>query len=170
MKILTGYIRGTAGATALEFALIAPVLMIMIFSIIEISYKIMLQAELDEKLYAVASDISINAHDAEDAAEFLSEHFCPKIGTNFLRCSDVEIGVRTITGSTRLVSLRDERLAGEWNLGTQNDAVIIELNYPARNMVHPVTIGDIIFRNGDRYYRSRGVIRREPLLTELAST
>lgn len=168
MNLFQKYLRNTKGATAIEFAMVAVPLFSGIFACIEVSYKSLLQSELDNKLYEVVYDIGINDHDADTAAEFMRDHFCPNIGTSFLRCDEVEIGVRRVTGASRLVTFRDSSVIGSWELGTPDDTLIIELNYPVTNIIHPVAVADIFTRNGERYYRSRGVTRREPLLTSLA--
>ena len=150
--------------------MLAGPLFIGIFACIELSYKLILQSELDNRLYKTTYDISINNHDAETAAEFLQQHFCPEVGTTFLKCSDIEIGVLRITGRSRLVDFRNTSVIGNWDLGTEDDALIIELNYPLKNIVHPIAVADIVERNGQKYYRSRGVTRREPLLTSTGET
>lgn len=149
----------------MEFAMLAPILIAGIMSIIELSYKTILQSELDNKMYLVTANLSINDFDATDPVEYMRDEFCPNIGTNFMNCSKVEIGVRNITGSVRLHTYRNISVIGEWTLGCTNDTLIVEMNYPADNIIHPIIIGDVIERNGERYYRSRGIIRREPLLS-----
>ncbi len=157
------FIKNRSGATAIEFAIVAGPFFAGLFGIIELSYKSILQSELDNKLYAVASDIGVNNFTAETSTEFMVNQFCPEIGTAFLKCSDVELGVETI--SDHFYTYRNQTMIGKWNLGCANDPIIVELSYPVANFMHPFAIGDIVERSGKQYYRSRAVIRREPLLS-----
>lgn len=162
--------RDESGATTIEFAFVILPFLYVIFAIMEVSYKGILQAELDEKLYAVAADLSINNHDADSANEFIQNHFCSNIGTTFLKCEDVELGVTVIPDATRLVNYRNSPTSGSWALGAENSTLLVELNYPLVNVLNPLTIADVIDREGARFYRSRGVIRREPLLNAVSGT
>lgn len=154
-----------SGAASVEFAFVILPFLYVIFAIIEVSYKGILQSELDNKLFEVAMDISVNNHDASSVDEFMTNHFCKNIGTTFLKCEDVELGVRVIPDATRLVSYRNSSVSGQWTLGAENSTLLVELNYPLENVLNPIVIADVIDRNGSSFYRSRGVVRREPILS-----
>lgn len=156
------FIRDEKGSTALEFAMLATPLLAGLFAIIEMSYKSIQQTELDSKLNAVAGQMALNNFTSSDANEYMRDEFCPDIGTNFLRCSSIDLGINVLT--QRFFNYRNTSVIGTWNLGCSGDAIMIELNYPVTNAIHPFVIGDIVERGGTRYYRSRAVIRREPLL------
>lgn len=162
--------REESGATTIEFALVIVPFLYVIFAIMEVSYKGILQSELDEKLYAVATDLSINNHSADSATEFMTDHFCSNIGTTFLKCEDVEIGVTVIPDATRLVNYRYTATNGSWALGSENSTLLVELNYPLSNILNPIAVADIIDRESGQFYRSRGVVRREPLLSATGGT
>lgn len=164
------FFNNEKGATAIEFAVVILPLLTIIFAIIEMSYKSMLQSELDDRLYQATYSISTNNVPIDNAQQFMDEYFCPEIGTVFLNCSDIEIGVETVTGRFRLNNFTNQSIIGDWNLGNTNDAVLIEINYPVSNIVHPIAIADVITRNNKKYYRSRGVARREPLLSNSIRT
>jgi Flp pilus assembly pilin Flp len=159
-----------SGAASVEFAFVILPFLYVVFAIMEVSYKGIIQAELDDKLYAVAMDLSVNNHSADSVNEFMSEHFCPNIGTTFLKCEDVVLGVKVIPDATRLVSYRNASVSGDWALGAENSTLLVELNYPLTNLLNPIVIADIIERDSGSFYRSRGVVRREPLLSTSGGT
>lgn len=163
MQSIRRYLDDRSGATALEFAIVAVPLFAGIFAIIELSYKSILQTELDNKLYVVATELGINNYTADTASEFIQNQFCQDIGTTFLACDKVEIGVDVLVN--RPYTYRNQSMIGRWDLGCTNDTILIEMNYPVEHFIHPVIIGDVIERNNTKYYRARGVIRREPLLS-----
>lgn len=135
-----------------------------IFSILELSYKDILQSELDNKLYALALEVSINESGSSSGPEFMRDQFCPQTGTNFLKCDEILIGVQNVTGRTRLTEFTNKSIIGTWELGATDDTLIVELNYPLVDFIHPIAIADVVTVAEKRYYRSRGVIRREPIL------
>ena len=143
--------------------MVALPLFVGIFAIIEMSYKSILQTELDNKLFAVATDLGISAYDYDTATDFMTDHFCPEIGTTFLNCSKIDIGIDVLVN--RPYTYRNNDFIGRWEMGCINDTILIELQYPVEDFVHSIAIADIIQRGGQKYYRSRGVIRREPRLS-----
>ncbi len=163
MTSILRYLKDNKGATALEFAILAVPLLMGLFAIIELSYKGIIQNELDNKLYVVSSEIGINNFTSDNASEFMRDEFCPDIGTTFMKCDEIEIGVRVLPGRPYLY--RNDTVIGQWDLGCTSDVIMIELNYPVTNLVHPIAIADITTRSNEKYYRSRSVIRREPLLS-----
>lgn len=122
----------------------------------------MLQSELDDRLYAISNHITINAVAYDDAEEFMREYVCPELGTTFLRCEDVEFGALVIRD--RIFRYRSADVVGNWELGCPSDPLMIEINYPAANVTSPINLVDITTRDGQKYFRSRTVVRREPLI------
>lgn len=156
--------KDQSGASAIEFSIIAMPLFLTIFANLELGIKSIQQNELDTKMSAIAANIAMQAQPASSASEYMRETFCKDIGTLMLDCRKVTIGARTIPNSSRMVSLQNRSIIGEWNVGCGGDAVLLELNYPVTNISHPIAIGDIVKRGGSQFYRSRAVIRREPIV------
>lgn len=153
----------------MEFGILAIPFFIMLFGILELSYKNMVQTELDNKLYYLASDIAKMGFEQEESAQFLTDHLCDQTGTIFTSCDKLEIGVRVISTDSRLYSYREASVVDQWDLGCAYDTLLVELNYPVENFFHPIVVADVIKRDGEKFYRSRGIIRREPLLANGAT-
>lgn len=162
-KLLKWFSANEAGSTAIEFSILILPLLAGVFGLIEMSYKSILQSELDDRIYAVTNAISINAFDYDDADEFMREYFCPEIGSTFMRCDDIEFGAMVLT--ERFFRYRSRQIANTYDIGCPGDPILVELNYPAKNVTIPFNMADIIERDGQKYYRSRAVIRREPMLS-----
>lgn len=143
--------------------MIATPLFAGMLAIVEFSYKSILQTELDNSIYAAAGDLAINNVPIDNASEFMRDHFCTNIGTTFLKCTDIQIGIDVLVN--RPYTYRNTSFIGRWDMGCVGDPIMIEMNYPLENFVHPITVADVTERGGKKYYRSRAVIRREPMLS-----
>lgn len=161
-KFLRRYASDERGATAMEFSILVVPLFIGIFAIIDMGYKSMLQSELDDRLYEVSNYIGINAVDYDDSAEFMREFFCPEIGSVFLRCDEIQFGALVLT--ERFYNYRARPVAGIWNIGCPGEPLLIELLYPMSDVSSPIELADIVERDGEKFFRSRTVITREPML------
>lgn len=164
-KTLRRFRKNGEGAASIEFAIVALPFLMTVFASIEVGYKAIIQAELDATLFRTSGDIAILSFDQDNAQEFVREHICGSGMTTFLKCDDIEIGVKVVPVNQRLVTFRDVSIVGEWETGCSYDALLIEFNYPLLNIIHPIVTGEIIMRGGEKYYRSRGVTRREPLVS-----
>ena len=163
MNFIRKYVRNREGATAMEFALLAGPFFVGLFAIIEVSYKSMLQTELDNAIYAAAGDIAITNFDFDTSEEFMRDHFCQTVNTTFLKCDEIEIGIDVLVN--RPYTYRNQDFIGRWDMGCIGDPIMIEMSYPLENFVHSIAIADVVERDGSKFFRSRAVIRREPMLT-----
>ena len=159
---LQSWFTNSSGATSIEFSVVSLPLIYMVFATIEVGYKSILQSELDSKLYATAANLSINMNVAESAQEYLNTTFCPVIGTTLLNCNDIQISA--LVTEDRMRTMARETIAGTWSIGCENNAILIELLYPISNLLIPFAVADVVDINNQKYYRSRGVTRREPML------
>lgn len=162
--MLKRFLKDQSGASAIEFSIIAVPLFMTIFANLELGVKSIQQNELDIKMAAAASHISLNAQPANSAQQFINDTFCKDIETFLLDCDKVEIGAREIPIGSRMSGFQNRSIIGQWNIGCAGSAVLVEMNYPVTNITHPIIIGDVIKRGALQYYRSRAVIRREPQL------
>lgn len=164
-KNLERFRKNREGAASVEFAILALPFLMTLFASIEVGYKAIIQAELDATLFQTSGDIAILSFDQDSAEDFVREHICGTGMTTFLKCDDIEIGVKVVPINQRLIGFRDVSIIGEWETGCSYDALLIEFNYPMLDIIHPIATGEIIKRAGVKYYRSRGVTRREPLVS-----
>lgn len=165
LRLVHKFLKKDSGAVAIEFAIVSLPFFYVLFASFEVSYKAIVQSELDEKIFLMANDIALNDHIIESGSEYITDEFCSNNSTTFLKCSDIELGVRLLLPNERVYDLVDVSVINDWNIGEESSPLLLEVNYPLTNLLHPIAVADIIERGDEKFYRSRAIIRREPLLT-----
>jgi Flp pilus assembly protein TadG len=92
------FVRETAGATAVEFALIAPMLFLTILFIMSIGYMIFMNQALDYATQKAAREIrtgQVQSAGITTAASFASQTVCPLLPSIF-QCSNVIVNSQTL--------------------------------------------------------------------------
>ena len=159
---LDSFARNTAGATAIEFAiLVVPFLMVLLASV-DIGVKAFIQGDLDRVLEDVTNNLLLKANETPSASKYKEEFLCGILGP-LLNCNDIDIGATVVVG--RLFDYRNQSLSGLWSLGCGGDTLLVEVTYPYQQTIAPFAIADIVEVNGQKRFRSRAVLRREPILT-----
>ena len=156
------FLFGNDGAAAVEFAMIALPFFLVIFGIIETGLKSVQQSELDSNVYEIASKISTTRFEEKDVDEFTENSLCQDYSFAILDCNKISIGVTVVNG--RMINFRNQSIVGQWNVGCPDDTLIVELNYPVTHFVHSFAVADVVERSDEEFFRSRGVIRREPIV------
>lgn len=156
-------IRSESGAITVEFALAAPIFFYLVFAVIELSVKAMQQNELDNFMMHAYQELAISPVEAADQRQYL-EDLCEDGPVFFLSCDDIVLGAQVVRG--RFVDWRERIINGAWNYGCADDVVIIEMLYPVTNIFHSFVLGDVVTvdDDGGEMLRSRGIVRREPVL------
>lgn len=159
-----GILNNDSGAVAVEFSLLALPFFLTVFTILFVVYHSLMQSELDRAAGSITTQIAIQANQNPTPADFLSQATCEQHVGSLLNCSRLQLGATTVTG--RLFDYRDKVIGGSaWALGCAGDTVLVELTYPVDSFVTPVVIADVIKVGEQKFYRSRTVIRREPIIT-----
>ena len=156
------------GSTSVEFSMLVLPFFFTLFAILSVGYSALIQAELDRAAGLIASDISLHATNYTTSTGYLNQVGCSKFLGALLDCKKVELSAINISGDLRDY---DEKVNDEllWSPGCGNDLVLIELIYPFSASFSPIAIADVVFRGGHKYYRSRSIIKREPILTGAGS-
>lgn len=152
----------SAGSVAIEFALLVTPFIFILVGTVELGVKSLLQADLDRVLTEVTSELSSRATAATKPGEFITTTVCGIAGP-MLDCNQINIGATVVSG--RLFDYRDKSLAGLWSLGCAGDVVLIEMTYEYHDFILPFAIADVVTVAGEKRFRARSVIRREPILT-----
>lgn len=159
--MLKNFLQNLRASTAIEFALLAGPFLLVVLATVELGVKSFTQAEVDRVLGEVTTYLSITASDSEDAKDFIDSTLCGIAGP-LLDCSRIDVGSVVVSG--RLFDYRNRSLSGEWDLGCGGDVILVELTYPYTDLLFPFAIADIVTVADGQRYRSRSVLRREPLL------
>lgn len=155
------FLKDGRASTAIEFALLVGPFLLVVLATVELGVKSFTQAEVDRVLGEVTTYLSITASDSKDAKEFIDGTLCGIAGP-LLDCNKIDLGSAVVSG--RLFDYRNRSLSGAWNLGCGGDVILIELTYPYTDLLFPFAIADIVTVADEKRYRSRSVLRREPLL------
>jgi Flp pilus assembly pilin Flp len=161
------FLRQASGSTAIEFALLVLPFLLCVFAMLEVGYKALVQAELDRMLTDVMSDIALRSVGEATAANYVNGVICARFPSSLITCSEVLLGAQKVDG--RLINYRSQTIGGRWSPGCGGDTVLVELTYPLINITNPIVIADIVTIDGKDYYRSRGIVRREPVFSDGAS-
>lgn len=157
-------LKNDSGSVAVEFSILALPFFLTVFTILFVVYHSLVQSELDRAVGSIATQISILASQNPTSTDFLSPAACEQHVGTLLNCSRLRLGATKVSG--RLSDYRNNLLGGStWSLGCAGDTVLVELSYPVQSFVTPVVIADVIEAGDQKYYRSRAVIRREPIIT-----
>lgn len=156
------YWKDRSGSVAIEFSFLALPFFTMMFAIIVVGYHALIQAELDRATTTIAQHISIFAHTDPTSRDYLGKGPCKDFVGPLIDCSELRLGAAEVKG--RMVDYRSKVIGNsEWSLGCAGDTVIVELTYPFSSLLAPIAIADIVESEGNKFYRSRAVIRREPI-------
>lgn len=164
--MLRRFFANQLGATAVEFAILAGPFFLIMFASVELGIKSFIQADLDRVLSEVTSTMSMNDSSAEDAEDYVNERVCAIAGP-LINCHQLDVGAVVVTG--RLFNYSNSSLSGQWNIGCGGDVVLFEMTYPYTDIMFPFAVADIVQVNGVKRYRSRAVVRREPILAGRSS-
>ncbi|MCI5043403.1 MAG: pilus assembly protein [Aquisalinus sp.] len=156
--------RKDDGAVAIEFALVAPVFFIVLFAIIELSYKTIIQTELDKLAFDFAMTMARESDATISKADYKNDIICARNSAPFLNCENILFGADAYNSNQRLYRLIDNVFVDSWNTGCAGSTVIVEMLYPVTHTLIPFASADVIQYDGKPHFRSRGLIRREPVL------
>ena len=159
-KLFAKFVRNTVGATALEFAILAPIFMTSLFSVIEIGYHAMVQSDLDALAYNFTMSIAISEDAGLTKEQVVDALICDQ-PVLLVKCSRLDVGVDAYNRFTFFDNEITNNFTDTWKTGCGGATLVTELNYPTQNFVLPFVFGDIVFKNGEKYHRARGLIKRE---------
>lgn len=131
--------RSTSGATAVEFALIAPVFMLIIMAIVEVSLIFFATVNLDGAATDAARRIRTGqSQQSGDSVTDFSTALCAKLDTMF-DCDKLQTDVRTMASFTAIqtavdVGIEYDPITGEvitygFAPGASGDIVIVRVMY-----------------------------------------
>jgi Flp pilus assembly protein TadG len=125
-----GFRRDERGATAIEFALVAPLLIFALLSLVEIGMLGMMIMGVDAAVFESARRIRTGRDDAATSAQGFEDQICGKLGGNLATCRE-----RMITSVKKYTQFSDANAVaaaapdGTFNKGEAGDIIIIKVNY-----------------------------------------
>lgn len=125
-----GFFRDRSGATAIEFAFVAPVLFLSLFSIIEVGMLGMMSSGLDNAVFETSRMIRTGRSDAPASAAAFEERVCENLGGDIAKCRDrLTISVQRFDRFADANAAITTAPAGQFNKGAAEDIIIVKANY-----------------------------------------
>lgn len=122
--------RDEQGATAVEFALIAPLLFLALFSMVEIGMLAMISSGLDNAVFETSRRIRTGRDDGPASAAAFEDQVCARMAGNANDCrSRLTISVQKFDRFADANAIVEARPAGEFNTGSAGDIIIVKADY-----------------------------------------
>ena len=122
--------RDEGGATAVEFAFVAPVLFFALFSIVEVGMLGMMSSGLDNAVAETSRRIKTGRDDSATSAGAFKDQICARMGGSITECrSRLTISVQRFDRFTDANAIVNTQPAGQFNKGSAGDIVVVKANY-----------------------------------------
>ena len=122
--------RDVGGATAVEFALVAPMLFFALLSLLEIGVLCMMTSGVDNAVAGVARTIRTGQDDAPATAAAFEDQVCARMGGDLAGCrSRLTVSVHAVDRFADLSAITAAAPAGEYNKGDAGDIILVKADY-----------------------------------------
>lgn len=124
------FLRDKRGGTGIEFALIAPVLFLMLLSLVEIGVLGMTTAGLDNAVVDVAREIRTGQDTMPTSATEFEDAVCARIVNVVPDCAGrITVGVRKFSTFAAANATTASAPAGEYDPGGPGDIILVKADY-----------------------------------------
>jgi Flp pilus assembly protein TadG len=130
MNALARLRRDERGATAIEFAFVAPLLFFALASLVEIGVLGMMAANLDNAVVEAARRLRTGQDAGATSSDTFETQICQQMGGNFAACRDrMTIGVERFSRFADANALVSQQPGGQFDKGAPGDIVVVKVNY-----------------------------------------
>lgn len=166
IKLFGKFHRSTSGATAVEFAILAPLFFMVMGGILGHSFVNLKQSHLDYTAYEAGSQVRIEDIEAENIDDFRDEVVCP-VASVLLSCDDIEIGVQSDVSFRKLSQWRVADFYNDFCPGAARDIVVVTMRYKIQGVFKSLYFGFTELGDGQDYFlSSRYIVAREPTIAK----
>lgn len=154
------------GASAVEFAIIAPIFLAMIGGIMGHSLVSFQISQVDYITYKAATKLRIANSTVDNAEDFKNDVVCPML-SGLLDCSKLEVGVQAHPWLSYIQTYSRRDISGQFCHGTTGDIVFISIKYELDPALKKLYFGTATVNADDvTHISSKYVVAREPVVTE----
>ncbi|CAH2602016.1 putative TadZ/CpaE, associated with Flp pilus assembly [Rhodovastum atsumiense] len=134
-----------AGATALEFALVAPAFLALLLGIMELGFLLYAQTALDYAARQAARQMQTGrtARSAVGAGTFNTLVFCPYL-TPFLDCSGVVVVLRPVSNYRTAMQTSVSFTASSVNAGQTGGLMLLQASYTPALPLWPLNVTRLV--------------------------
>jgi Flp pilus assembly protein TadG len=126
----TGFRRDEHGATAVEFALVAPLLIFALLSLVEMGMLGMMMMGVDAAVFDASRRIRTGRDDAAASAQGFEDQVCGKLGGNLSTCrARMVVSVKKYTQFASANAAAAAAPDGTFDKGDAGDIIIVKVNY-----------------------------------------
>ena len=134
------FVRDPSGASAIEFALVSPVLLFMLISIFELGSLSLMSSSVDNAVNAVSRMIRTGRSDGPTSAADFENKVCAQMGANIMDCrSRIAISVDKFTRFSDANLVAASPPNGSFNKGGAGDIIVVKVNYQWQ-MLNPLLL------------------------------
>jgi Flp pilus assembly protein TadG len=124
------FLRDRAGGSAIEFALIAPILFFCLLSIFELGIVALVSSGLENAVNNVSRMIRTGRDDAPTSGPTFRDAVCDRMGGNLADCrSRITVSVDRFTRFTDANSFATTPPNGAFDKGGAGDIIVVKANY-----------------------------------------
>lgn len=122
--------RDEGAATAIEFALVLPVLVLVLLSIIEVGVLGFVSNNLDDAVGSAARAIRTGQSDGPSSAAEFKSLVCTRMADPAAACADkLTISVEKYADFTTMAAAADAPPNGSFDKGQAGDIILVKANY-----------------------------------------
>ncbi len=122
--------RDERGATAVEFAFVAPVMIFALLSLVELGVIGMMSTNLDNAVVETSRRLRTGRDDAATSAESMENQICARMGGSYTACRNrLTIAVQKYPRFSNANAVAAAQPAGEFARGLPGDIVVVKANY-----------------------------------------
>ncbi len=127
---LAQFRRDERGATAIEFAFVAPLMFFALLSLVEIGMLGMMSSGLDNAVVETARRLRTGRDDGAMTADSFETQICDRMGGNASACRNrLTIGVQKFPRFADANAVVAAQPDGTFNKGGAGDIVVVKVNY-----------------------------------------
>ena len=124
------FLRDRAGGSAIEFALIAPILFFCLLSIFELGIVALVSSGLENAVNNVSRMIRTGRDDAPTSGTTFRDAVCARMGGNLADCRGrITISVSKFTRFSDANTFANTPPDGSFNKGGSGDIIVVKANY-----------------------------------------
>jgi Flp pilus assembly protein TadG len=124
------FCRDERGGTAIEFAIVAPVLIFLLFATLEVAIVGMMSAGLDNAVARTGRMIRTGQSDGPNDASQFETFVCEGLGEDNLQCRErLQVSVQRFANFSQATAAASGLPDGSFNKGEAGDIIIVRASY-----------------------------------------
>lgn len=130
MALRRQFRRDERGATAIEFAFIAPLLIVLLIATVEVGLMELMSSNLDAAVIVATRKIRTGATDRPTSSAAFADQVCATMIDSLATCrSRLAASVQKATDFTSAQTAAEAKPAGQFDAGGPGDVIVVNVTY-----------------------------------------